>query len=306
MRAFTYEQQGGFHAWEGCPCQDRVFALQQGDVECVTLCDGAGSLSGAAEAAQAFSREMGSWLAERFHTSLFGLPEEAVRELAIREIDRILTRLTAGVEAARDLYGCTLLSVCRDRATGEALVMQLGDGVILAWTHADGCRCLTLPEQGEALRSTWLVNSGQQALREHLRVLRLRPGKSPSAYCLLSDGGEGPLYMPRPQSVELHPVLDNLIPEYLLRPGSFAQAMPEFVRKQLRPTDDFSIGVLGDAPAPLLALGLPPRRLRRYAQYLSARRAGCSRIRAARQAGWRKRDLPKHLKRLQAARIEEV
>lgn len=306
MCSFQLEQQGGFHLWEGCVCQDKVHYIRKGDVESLTLCDGAGSLDGALEAARTFSQGVNEWITEHFSTTLRGKSEEAVKRLVIAEIDRLLTRLTAGAQIARDLYGCTLLTACRNMITGEALVLHLGDGVILGWTPEEGCRCLTQPEQGEALRATWLVNSSPAMLMEHLRVLRLRPGRSVSAFLLMSDGGEGPLYMPTSQGVTLNPVMAKLAEEFLLRPSSFATAMPDFVQAQVRPADDFSLGVMGDAPASLLPIRASRRIVREYTQYLCARRSGLSPLQAARRAGWRKRDIPRKRKRLEAMRIEEV
>lgn len=306
MHSFLLEQQGGFHHWEGCPCQDRVDLLRKGELMSLTLCDGASSLSGALEAANAFSRGINEWLTAHFATTLQGKSEDAVRQLAIRQIDRLLTRLTAGVEAARDLYGCTLLSVCCNTRTGEALVLHLGDGAVLGWSRDTGCRCLTPPQQGEELRSTWLVNSSPAMLTEHLRVLRLRPGSPVDAFILMSDGGEGPLYMPTSSGVALNPVMAALTEEFLLRPGSFARAMPAFIREQVRPADDFSIGLLGALPAALIPGRASPRVRRGYAAYLAARRSGLPPVRAARQAGWRKGDLPRKRSRLQTMGIEEV
>lgn len=64
MCSFLLEQQGGFLLWEVCPCQDKVHFLKKGDVESITLSD------------------------------------EAVKRLVIEEIDRLLTRLTAGEKTA--------------------------------------------------------------------------------------------------------------------------------------------------------------------------------------------------------------
>ena len=306
MCSFQLEQQGGFHLWEECPCQDKVHFLKKGDVESITLCDGAGSMGGALEAAHAFSQGINEWIVEHFFTTLRGKSDEAVKRLVIEEIDRLLTRLTAGEETARDIYGCTLLTACRNTRTGEALVLHLGDGVILGWTPEKDCRCLTHPEQGEELRATWLVNSSPAMLMQHLRVLRLRPGRSVSAFLLMSDGGEGPLYMPTDGDVKLNPVVAKLAKEFLLRPGSFAQAMPDFIKTRVRPTDDFSIGIMGDMPASLLPVRAPRRIVREYVQYLSARRNGLNPIQAARHAGWRKRDISRKRQRLQDMKIEEV
>ena len=306
MCSFQLEQQGGFHLWEGCACQDKVHFIRKGDVESITLCDGAGSLDGALEAARIFSQGVNEWIVEHFSTTLRGKSDANVKRLVIDEIDCLLTRLTAGEETARDIYGCTLLTACRNTRTGETLVLHLGDGVILGWTPEEGCRCLTPPEQSEELRATWLVNSSPTMLMEHLRVLRLHPGRSVSAFILMSDGGEGPLYMPTSQGVTLNPVIAKLAEEFLLRPSSFAKAMPDFVRKQVRPADDFSLGVMGDAPATLLPIHTSRRIVREYTQYLCARRSGLNPLQAARRAGWRKRDIPRKRKRLQDMRIEEV
>lgn len=306
MSSFQYTQQGGFHLWEGCVCQDQVHYLKKGDLESLTLCDGAGSLAGALEAASVFSREINEWIVDNFSTTLRGKSDTAVQRLVMHEIDRILTHLTAGEESARAIYGCTLLTACRNTRTGEALVLHLGDGLILGWTPREGCRCLTVPEQGDSLRATWLVNSSPAMLREHLRVLRLHPGRNISAFLLMSDGGEGPLYMPTSQGLMLHPVLEKLTGEFFLRPGSFARAMPGFIKDQVRPADDFSLGIMGDIPFSLLPLRASRRVMREYIRFLRARRNGLSPVRAARHAGWRKRDIARKRQSLQKMSIEEV
>lgn len=305
MCAYQLTQQGGFHAWEGCPCQDRVHTLRRGTVEAVTLCDGAGSLDGAEQAAIAFSQGMNEWVAEHFRT-LRGKSDEDVRRMAVAEIGRILDGLTLGVEESRDLYGSTLLTVCRDCRTGEALVLHLGDGLIVGLSREEGCVCLTTPEQGEEYRSTWLVNSSPEELMDHLRVIRIRRQRHMDAYCLMSDGSEGALYQPREDGVTLHPAVESLMQEYLLRPANFVREMPDFVRKRIRPADDFSIGFLGDVPPTMLPAKGPARVRRQFAEYLAARRSGMCAARAARKAGWRKRDVPNKRDRLQWMQVEEV
>lgn len=305
MCAYQLIRQGGFHAWEGCPCQDRVHTLRRGTVEAVTLCDGAGSLKGAEQAAITFSQGMNEWVAEHFQT-LRGESDEKIRRLAVGEIGRILDGLTLGEEESRDLYGCTLLTVCRDGRTGEALVLHLGDGLIVGLSRADGCICLTPPEQGEEYRSTWLVNSSPAEVKDHLRVMHIRRRRGIDAYCLMSDGGEGALYQPRPEGVTLHPALERLMQEYLLRPANFVREMPDFVRTRIRPADDFSIGFLGDVPPAMLPVKGPVRVRRQYARYLAARREGLSAERAARRAGWRKRDIRTRRERLLQMQVEEV
>lgn len=66
MSGFLLEQQGGFHLWEGCPCQDKVHYMKIENVESVTLCDGAGSMSGALEAARTFSQGINEWICINF------------------------------------------------------------------------------------------------------------------------------------------------------------------------------------------------------------------------------------------------
>lgn len=306
MSVYKLEQQGGIHAWENCPCHDRVHVLRRENVESATLCDGAGSLSGAQEAARAFSEGMNTWLADHFHTSLRGKSCATVRQLAVREIGRILNELTRGVESARDIYGCTLLSVCRDPRTNEALVLHLGDGVILGWHARKGLTPLTLPEHGEVHRSTWLVNNSAEAVAAHLRVLRIRPKQHIGAYCLMSDGSEGALYLPTENGLQLHPVTEQVVREYLLRPATFRKVMPAFVEKRICPADDFSIALLGDLPAESLPRSIPQRIRRQFAAYLSARRRGLSSDRAAREAGWHRRDIGGKRHRLLLFSIEEA
>ena len=305
MCAYQLTRQGGFHAWEGCPCQDRVHTLRRGTAEAVTLCDGAGSLQGAERAAAAFSEGMNEWVADHFRT-LRAKSVEEIRRLAVGQIGRILDGLTLGGEESRDLYGCTLLTVCRDCRTGEALVLHLGDGLIVGLSREEGCVCLTPPEQGEEYRSTWLVNSSPDEVTDHLRVMRIRRGRRIDAYCLMSDGSEGALYQPREEGVTLHPALESLMQEYLLRPANFAREMPDFVRTRIRPADDFSIGFLGDVPPAMLPVKGPARVRRQYARYLAARREGLTADRAARRAGWRKRDTRTKRERLLAMQVEEV
>jgi len=305
MGAFKLEQQGGIHLWENCPCQDRVHTLRKGDVESVTLCDGAGSLNGAAAAAQAFSQGMNEWMADHYmafrHTS-----RREIRRQAIREIDRILTALTCGVNSARDMYGSTLLTVCRDCRTGEALVMHLGDGMILGWSGQQRFSALTNPGRTEADRATWLVNNSPEALNAHLQVVRVPRSAHMDAFCLMSDGGEGALYQITGDTVRLHPVLGSIMQEYLLRPGSFEKAMPDFVKKRICPSDDFSMALLGDVSANALPSQASGRIRRQFASYLAARRSGAGIPQAARQAGWRKKDVKRKQDWLLKMQVEEV
>lgn len=305
MGAYGLFQQGGFHEWENCPCQDNVYVMKEGDVECVTLCDGAGDLHGARKAAEAFSKGIGRWACTHFPELMRGCTD--IRAQLLDEIDRILDALTFGVRECREMYGCTLLCVCRSCTNGEALVMQIGDGLILRYNDRQEIVCVNPPDQRSGHRASWLVNNSREALMKHVHIRRDPPSRG-GGYCLLSDGSEGCLYRPGDGTMAVHPVVASLIGEHLLRPHRFAKEMPDFVKKKIRPTDDFSIGILGDIPACMLPFpAAVPRRVgKEYARYLSARRAGKSPIASAREAGIRRRDLRKGMKRLTDMGIEEV
>lgn len=305
MSAYGLFQQGGFHEWENCPCQDRVFVCRIGDTESTTVCDGAGDMQNALKAADSVSREIGSWACANFTELMHGRAD--ARAQLLDEIDRILDKFTFGTKAYRNAYGCTLLCVCRSLSTGEALVIQIGDGVILRYNDRREIVCVNRPDARSGHRASWLVNNSREGLMKHAHIRRDPPSRG-GGYCLLSDGSEGYLYMPSDDTMTVHPIVPALISEHLLYPRRFAEEMPDFVKKRIRPTDDFSIGIIGDVPASILPLpaAVPRRIAKKYAVYISARRAGKSPITSAREAGIRRRDLPKCMKRLTGMGIEEV
>ena len=295
-------RQGGIHAFERVPCQDCIHTLRRGSVQAAALCDGAGSLPGAYQAAHAFSRAMCQWIAENL-PRLLRMPEERVRLLAADRIEEVLSDLALGHPEAKSAFGCTLLLCAMDMKTGASLCLQLGDGLI-AECRGTGAVPLSLPNQGREHRSTYLTTSSRETILARMQVIRGRDGQ---AFFLMSDGAEGAFYRIDGQRVTpTAGLFPELLQEFQLRPRAFHQMMEYLLAARIKPTDDFSLGILcRDAP-PLPPSPGPCRVQKSYARYLAARRSGASPLSACRLAGWRKRDLPKRRAWLLSRQIEET
>lgn len=296
-------RQGGIHAFEGVPCQDNVCGVRRGNIQATVLCDGAGSLKGAREAAAVFSKALCEWVVNQYDV-LLRLPEAELRQIVAGRIETILTQLSAEDEENRDSFGCTVLLCAANMKTGKALILQLGDGLIVEKSRGKEAVALTRPVQGSEHRSTYLTTSSRQAILSQLQVFH-RSGNA--SYFLMSDGAEGALYYMNRNTAVLNNVFGDMLDECLLRPSSFQDEMEQLLQNHIRPTDDFSLSILcQDAPDPD-AFAAPRKRLaKKYARYLAARRQGRSVASAAHLAGWRRRDVKKRRGWLQRQNIDEI
>lgn len=296
-------RQGGIHAFENIPCQDNIYGMRRGDIQVSVLCDGAGSLKGAREAAATFSKALCEWAAEYFDV-LSCLPEMELRNNVANQIEITLTELSEKHSENRNSFGCTILLCATNTRIGKSLILQLGDGLIVEKREGEETMALTTPVQGDQHRSTYLTTSSKQAILSKLQVYHR---KGIASYFLMSDGAEGALYNVMGNEVMLTDVFEDMLSECLLRPSSFLNEMNHLLQDHIRPTDDFSLSILcQDAPGPD-AFAVPCKRVaRKYAQYLTARRQGKSIAAAARLTGWHRRDITKRRAWLRQHNIDEI
>ncbi len=296
-------RQGGIHIFEGIPCQDNVYSIRRGNIQAVVLCDGAGSLDGALAASSVFSKTFCEWAL--FHSDvLYALPETRIRLLVADQIETILNRLCSEFSGNRQSFGCTLLLCLSDLSSSKALVLQLGDGLVVEVRPRAKTRPLSIPSRGTEHRSTFLTTNNRETILSQLQVFR-RSGDA--SYFLMSDGAEGAFYRLEGSSPVLTNVFESMLTEFLFRPSSFLQDMDHLLKNHIRPTDDFSLALLcADAPSPDAFSPLCKRLARKYSRFLAARRLGQSVISAARSAGWHRREIHKRRDWLKSHSIEEV
>lgn len=296
-------KQGGIHTFEGTPCQDNVYAMRAGSTQAVTLCDGAGSLDGALAASSVFSKAFCEW-ALTHSDALFTLPEARIRLLAADLIETTLDRLCSEQSGDRQSFGCTVLLCLSNLRSGNAFVLQLGDGLVVEVLPRGKARPLSVPSIGTEHRSTFLTTCSRETILNRMQVFRRRGGAS---YFLMSDGAEGAFYRMENSSPVLTDVFGCMLTECLFRPSSFLRDMDHLLKNHIHPTDDFSLALLcSDAPSPDAFSPLCKRLSGKYSRYLAARRLGKSVGSAARSAGWHKREILKRRDWLMRHSIEEV
>lgn len=238
--AYTMAVQGGVHRWQNKPCEDHVTQLSYRGVTALSLCDGAGSLPLSGPGAQTLSQAFAEYLARHFDR-LALLPSSSISEEAVFLIQRVLAELCSQYNAPPEAFGSTLLAAASD-VRGRFLILHLGDGIIAGLNSSDCIFPVSAPEGVD--NATYLSCSDEDTLRRHVRVYKYRNIKG---VLLLSDGSKGIFYTDpsgRGSTLRLSPQLRGLICLLQCNRFSFAADFPDFVRRQLKPVDDFSIGIL--------------------------------------------------------------
>lgn len=170
----------------------QALGLENGDAaqtrDCGTykvcvLCDGAGSCTHGAEAAQLVSAVMADYLAENFRRAMTE-PEEVIRREATLAVAQAVSQKAAALACGEEALGCTILAAAMDE-NGRFCFFHLGDGCILGRLDEDcDWMCFSYPQRG-LNGGTYLT--GKTPIFEHLHFGRA-VRRANSSLFLMTDG----------------------------------------------------------------------------------------------------------------------
>lgn len=153
MEVCHYSRRGGIHAGRGEENQD-VYRIWEGEEYfAVGLADGCSSSARAREGAETALLAVGELIAQE-GPSFFRGPERRIRCELCRQVSGFLRAASRREGALLSDFASTLMLGFMERDTGRAVVLSLGDGVVLKLRrpHPDvvlgplrieGCPCLT-------------------------------------------------------------------------------------------------------------------------------------------------------------------
>lgn len=282
-------------------CQDCYHFKDDGRVIAAALCDGAGSYSHAHVGAQAMSLRVVQALVSRADFYLRrDMPQEQAAALT-QVVKSEMSKLSGEWSEPEDAFSSTLLAVLMDKASGEVAAFHLGDGVILSAAGGGTLQVLSAPALSESRYATWLTSCTAEEIRQNLRV---RHGTAERIF-MATDGAVGTLYSA--DGTVVSPSVEEFIDTMKTKPDALQQ-LPETIRREINPFDDFSM-VLLDASLPQaeqLARSQRERSLRaarRMQRYICAIDAGATERQARYAAGISARSFEKRYKPLILQRL---
>lgn len=238
---YTMTLQGRVNRYSDIACQDMAARAASKEVTALSLCDGAGSLKMGGTGAETMSKTFAQWMMRNFRR-LIRMSEQAVIDEAVCLIERTLSALSCAYRIDSQEFGSTLLvGACDQR--GRWLVLHLGDGIIAGVDRQENVFAVSEPEGYR--NATYLTCCDRQTLREHLR---LRKVKNLRGLFMSSDGSEGILHCVDANensfkvtvSSDIASLMNQLEEDRRL----FGKEFPDFVDKEIRPLDDFSVAML--------------------------------------------------------------
>ena len=231
--------KGLIHKAEGAPCQDAVAAFRHKRNVALALADGAGSYQYAEVGAKRISRAASRYMARNLDYFLRSSNETVVASILglIRfELHKLHAEFPETDEYA---FASTLLIVGSDGQ--RFLSFHLGDGAIMCQRSNGAVQMIStmIPDQN---RGTYLTTSPDEDIMEHAKICRGRA----KAFLVTSDGAEGRLYNEMDISDSCGIILGNFRTGYGRQYGRY---LTDQIKHDLKPTDDFSLGILiTDAP----------------------------------------------------------
>ena len=195
--------QGRGHKKSGTPCQDQVYALQEGGVSVIALADGAGSAKLSHYGALAVVKYICTLLIQEFEMLYHNDDGVAVKQYLMNKIHDCLVSEAKLLECQLKDLASTLLFVA---VKGDQMICgHIGDGVI-GYKQGDALKILSAPENGEFINSTYFTTSS-----DALITMKLIKGNisSLSGFVLMSDGTETSLYHKKHKT--LAPVLSKIM-----------------------------------------------------------------------------------------------
>lgn len=231
--------QGSSHKKHNLPCQDYTYSLIQDDAVSFALADGAGSAKYSHYGAEVVTREICTYLIQKFDDFSKQDDSNIVREDLIEFLLSRLDERATQVSCERTDLASTLLAIAIKGS--RYFIIHIGDGVI-GYLHNNNLKVASLPVNGDFVNTTVFTTS-----LDTIQSMKLMKGdlKDIKGFVLMSDGSEAGLFHKKERKISnaVKSIMDSLIIgkesiiETLLR-----ESMEELVSKKTE--DDCAILVV--------------------------------------------------------------
>ncbi len=179
--------QGRLHLQKNIPCQDRIYSLNERDVNVVSLSDGAGSCKFSHFGAEVITQSICEIMINIFDYA-YKVNDEQIKDKLIKNILQNLDIKAREIGADVKELSSTLLFVA---VKGNKYISgHIGDGVI-AYLFEDSIDILSHPDNGEYANSTYFVTSSD--VKDHFRIYKGEITNI-TGFVLISDGTAERLY----------------------------------------------------------------------------------------------------------------
>lgn len=177
---------GRLHLQKDIPCQDRIYSLNDRDVNVISLSDGAGSCKYSHFGAEVVTQSICEIMANIFDDAYEN--DSQIKEKIIKNILQNLVKKASEIGTNIQELSSTLLFVA---VKGNKYISgHIGDGVI-SYLFEDRIDILSHPDNGEYANSTYFVTSSD--VKDHFRIYRGEI-KNITGFILISDGTAERLY----------------------------------------------------------------------------------------------------------------
>lgn len=282
MLTYGISKIGFYHVCWSEPCQDAIKQAYRKGVLALSLCDGAGSVSHAAEGAEQMAEAAAELMAASFR-KLISMPQDEIVGLFADFIQEQLALLHSrfhGQDA--EAFGSTLLVCGFENKTGRFLAVHLGDGAI--FTGIPGKMRFTAQTHSCMPGKSFLTTSPREDLFREMKV----EGGFAERILLTSDGGGGIFYIPGRNEIlsgveEVFSMLHGF-PQDMIDGG-----LEDLACSCMLPVDDYSVN--------MASRGVPHGAEKAFRRFAEALDAGMGARRAARRAGWGRRNRRKKMQK---------
>lgn len=294
MIVHYHTQRGLAHSLSGTPCQDSIAIAGGGSrgVYALALADGASNYARTLEGGKILAKRAAKLMAIGFDTFMNTAQEATILKRFRDLIQTTLIELHRRFPGEKNTAFASTLMVCGFMpSTGAYIAVQLGDGAVIVKDRQGVHRAIFPHENGNY---SYLTTSPLEDLKAQMKLSR---GQAESVM-LTSDGAADFLYS---EGGDVTPWSSWLIEtaRYFAAPA-FRARLRELLDNDGRYiVDDFSVGLLSRGVPQMLPMEKPKKaahfkKMRRvaraYNKYSLARESGLSALRAARKAGWGRRN----------------
>lgn len=180
--------QGRGHIKENIPCQDKTYFIKSGNVEVISLADGAGSAKLSHYGAETVTKYICSEFVENFDNYYEERSGAKVKEIILAGIVKILKLKSEELKCEfKDLASTLLVVAIKEE---KFIICHIGDGVI-GYLKNSILKIASYPENGEFVNTTTFTTS-ENAIAT-MNMIKGTLGEI-EAFILMSDGTEASFY----------------------------------------------------------------------------------------------------------------
>lgn len=179
--------QGRLHSQKNIPCQDRIYSLNDRDINVISLSDGAGSCKFSHFGAEVVTRSICEIMANMFEI-IYKMNDVQIKDKIIENVLQNLEIKARQLDTNIKELSSTLLFAA---VSGNKYIAgHIGDGVI-GYLIEDSINVLSHPDNDEYANATYFVTSS--VVKNHFRVYK---GEiiNITGFILISDGTAERLY----------------------------------------------------------------------------------------------------------------